>query len=276
MRLEGKVAVVTGGASGIGACTVERFIQEGASVILGDIQSDLGNKVADQLGESALFYKCDVTDDNNVSGLVDYAIDTHGKIDIMMNNAGVVGARGPITEIPREEFEATIQIHLIGTFLGIKYAAEVMKSEQTGSIINLASTAGVNGGLGPHAYAAAKHAIVGLTKNVAAELCRYGIRVNCIAPGSTATPLVAKAHLDDHEALSEVKEHLAELSPIRGRPGQAIDVANAALYLASEESGNTNGHCLVVDGGSTSGSKAGDPPYSTPEPFLREGGKSGL
>ena len=276
MRLEGKVAVVTGGASGIGACTVERFIQEGASVILGDTQSDLGNTVADQLGESALFYKCDVTDDDDVSGLVDYAIETHGKIDIMMNNAGVVGARGPITQIPREEFEATIQIHLIGTFLGIKYAAEVMKSEQTGSIINLASTAGVNGGWGPHAYAAAKHAIVGLTKNVAAELCRYGIRVNCIAPGSTATPLVAKAHLDDHEALSEVKERLAELSPILGRPGQPIDVANAALYLASEESGNTNGHCLVVDGGTTTGSKAGDPPYSTPEPFLREGGKSGI
>ncbi len=276
MRLEGKVAVVTGGASGIGACTVERFMQEGAKVVLGDIQSDLGMKVADQLGESADFFKCDVTDDDDVSGLIDYAIDTHGQIDIMMNNAGIVGARGPITQIPREEFEATIQIHLIGTFLGMKYAAQAMKEHGPGSIINLASTAGVNGGWGPHAYAAAKHAIVGLTKNVAAELCRYGIRVNCIAPGSTATPLVAKAHLDDHEALSEVKDRLAELSPILGRPGQAIDVANAALYLASEESGNTNGHCLVVDGGATTGSKPGDPPYSTPEPFLREGGKSGM
>ncbi|MEC7924733.1 MAG: SDR family oxidoreductase, partial [Actinomycetota bacterium] len=263
-------------ASGIGACTVERFMQEGAKVVLGDIQSDLGMKVADQLGESADFFKCDVTDDDDVSGLIDYAIDTHGQIDIMMNNAGIVGARGPITQIPREEFEATIQIHLIGTFLGMKYAAQAMKGHGTGSIINLASTAGVNGGWGPHAYAAAKHAIVGLTKNVAAELCRYGIRVNCIAPGSTATPLVAKAHLDDHEALSEVKDRLAELSPILGRPGQAIDVANAALYLASEESGNTNGHCLVVDGGATTGSKPGDPPYSTPEPFLREGGKSGM
>ena len=277
MRLDGKVAVITGGASGIGACTAERFIQEGAKVVLGDIQVDLGNKVADQLGDSADFFKCDVTSEDDMSGLIDFANDTHGgKVDIMMNNAGVVGARGPITQIPIEEFEATIQIHLIGTFLGIKHAAQTMKEHGSGSIINLASTAGVNGGWGPHAYAAAKTAIVGLTKNVAAELCRYGIRVNSIAPGSTATPLVAKAHLDDHEAISDVKERLAKLSPILGRPGQAIDVANAALYLASEESGNTNGHCLVVDGGATTGSKPGDPPYSTPEPFLREGGKSGI
>ena len=276
MRLEGKVAVITGGASGIGASTVGRFIEEGASVVLGDIQSKLGTEIANSHGKSALFHKCDVTNDRDMSRLIDFAIDTHGKIDIMMNNAGIVGARGPISKIPLEEFETTIQIHLIGTFLGTKYAAEVMMPVQSGSIINLASTAGVNGGWGPHAYAAAKHGIVGLTKNVAAELCRYGIRVNCIAPGSTVTPLVAKAHLDDHEALSEVTEKLADNSPILGRPGQAIDIANAALYLASEESGNTNGHCLVVDGGATTGSKAGDPPYSTPQPFLREGGKSGM
>ncbi len=276
MRLQGKIAVITGGASGIGASTVGRFIEEGAKVVLGDIQPELGTEIANKHDQSALFQKCDVTNDRDMSRLIDFAIDSYGKIDIMMNNAGIVGARGPISKIPLEEFEATIQIHLIGTFLGIKYAAEVMMPAQSGSIINLASTAGVNGGWGPHAYAAAKHGIVGLTKNVAAELCRYGIRVNCIAPGSTATPLVAKAHLGDHEAISEVTEKLAENSPILGRPGQAVDVANAALYLASEESGNTNGHCLVVDGGATTGSKAGDPPYSSPQPFLREGGKSGI
>jgi NAD(P)-dependent dehydrogenase (short-subunit alcohol dehydrogenase family) len=276
MRLNGKVAVITGGASGIGACTAKRFIEEGAAVVLGDIQMDLGAEVAHDLGPNALFQECDVTDPEHVSGLVDLALQTHGKLDIMMNNAGVVGARGPITAIPLEEFAATIEIHLVGTFLGIKSAANAMKPAGSGSIINLASTAGVNGGWGPHAYAAAKHGIVGLTKNVAAELCRSGIRVNCIAPGSTATPLVAKAHLDDHQAIAEVEKKLADMSPILGRPGQAIDVANAALYLASSESGNTNGHCLVIDGGASTGSKAEDPPYSSPMPYLREGGRSGI
>ena len=187
-----------------------------------------------------------------------------------------MGARGPIATTSLEEFSKTVEIHLIGTFLGLKHAAEAMIPMKSGAIINLASTAGVNGGWGPHAYAAAKHAIVGLTKNVAAELCRHGIRVNCIAPGSTATPLVAKAHLDDHDALDKLEETLASNAPIIGRPGRPTDVANAALYLASEESGNTNGHCLVVDGGATTGSKPDDPPYSTPQEFLREGGKSGI
>jgi NAD(P)-dependent dehydrogenase (short-subunit alcohol dehydrogenase family) len=141
----------------------------------------------------------------------------------------------------------------------------------------MTSTAGVQGGLGPHVYAAAKHGIVGLTKNVAAELCRSGIRVNCIAPGSTVTPMVAKAHLDDHEAIDAVQVKLAENSPIRGRPGMPIDVANAALYLASDESGNTNGHCLVVDGGITTGSTANDPPHSSANlVFMREAGKTGI
>ena len=134
----------------------------------------------------------------------------------------------------------------------------------------------MQGGLGPHVYAAAKHAVVGLTKNVGAELCRSGIRVNCIAPGSTATPMVARAHLDDHEAVDAVSDRLADLSPIKGRPGMPIDVANAALYLASEESGNVNGICLSVDGGLTTGSTAKDPPYSSPLPFMREAGRTGV
>tara|TARA_Y100000748_G_scaffold129739_1_gene108681 strand:+ start:258 stop:1094 length:837 start_codon:yes stop_codon:yes gene_type:complete len=276
MRLEGKIAVITGGASGIGACTVERFISEGASVVFGDIQDDLGSKLSDELGDSTTYQKCDVTSENDIKALLDLTMSLHGRVDIMMNNAGIVGARGPIATTSLEEFSKTVEIHLIGTFLGLKHAAEAMIPMKSGAIINLASTAGVNGGWGPHAYAAAKHAIVGLTKNVAAELCRHGIRVNCIAPGSTATPLVAKAHLDDHDALDKLEETLASNAPIIGRPGRPTDVANAALYLASEESGNTNGHCLVVDGGATTGSKPDDPPYSTPQEFLREGGKSGI
>ena len=125
-------------------------------------------------------------------------------------------------------------------------------------------------------YAAAKHGVVGLTKNVAAELCRSGIRVNCIAPGSTVTPLVAAAYMDDHNGLEQVTEVVRAKSPILNRPGLPIDVANAAVYLASDESGNTNGHCLVVDGGVTTGSTPNDPPHSEPMPFQREAGRSGL
>jgi NAD(P)-dependent dehydrogenase (short-subunit alcohol dehydrogenase family) len=275
-RLEGKVAVITGAASGLGEATARRFVEEGASVVLGDIQEDLGEAVVAQLGDAAVFRRCDVTVEDDVAGLVDAAVETFGRLDVMMNNAGIVGALGPIAMIPAEEFKFTMDVLLTGTFYGMKHAARVMQPQGSGSIINLASSAGVQGGLGPHVYTAAKHGVVGLTKNVAAELCRSGIRVNCLAPGSTATPLVAKAHLDDHEALKEVEAALAEESPIKGRAGMPIDVANAALYLACEESGNTNGHCLSIDGGVVTGSTADDPPFAEPMPLMREAGRTGI
>lgn len=275
-RLQGKVAVITGGASGLGAATARRFIEEGAKVVLGDIQDQLGMETAAQLGVDATYQHCDVTVEAEVAALLDAAVAAHGKVDVMMNNAGVVGARGPVSQTPADEFARTIDIHLNGTFYGMKHAARVMQPNAAGSIISLSSVAGVQGGLGPHAYAAAKHGIVGLTKNVAAELCRYGIRVNCIAPGSTATPMVASARLDDHQAMEDVVAVLASQSPIAGRPGMPEDIANAALYLACEESGNTNGHCLVVDGGLTNGASANPPAYHEPQPFLGEAGKKGL
>tara|TARA_B100000029_G_scaffold93097_1_gene83047 strand:- start:572 stop:1408 length:837 start_codon:yes stop_codon:yes gene_type:complete len=275
-RLNGKVAVVTGAASGIGEAIVKRFAEEGARIVIGDIQPELGEGIIAEIDKDAVYAHCDVTIESDVESLLQTAVQTFGRIDILVNNAGIVGARGPISEIPTEEYYATMDVLLAGTFFGMKHVARIMQPQRTGSIVNLASTAGVQGGLGPHVYAAAKHAVVGLTKNVAAELCRYGIRVNCIAPGSTATPLVAKAHLDDHNALDEVEQRLKRLSPVKDRPGMPIDVANAALYLASEESGNTNGHCLVVDGGLTTGSSAEDPPYSELLPFMRESGKTGI
>lgn len=275
-RLAGKIAVITGGASGLGAATARRFLEEGAKVVLGDIQDELGARVVGELGSDASFIHCDVTVEDDVANLIDSAISMHGAVDVLMNSAGVVGARGPISTTTATDFERTMAIHVNGCFYGMKHAARVMQPRESGSIINLSSVAGVQGGRGPHAYSAAKHAIVGLTQNVAAELCRYRIRVNCIAPGSIATPMVAKAHLDDHEAVDAVISELADLSPIKGRAGMPADVANAALYLACEESGNTNGHCLVIDGGLTTGSSARAPFYSEPQLFLAEGGRTGI
>ncbi len=275
-RLAGRTAVITGAASGIGEATAARFVGEGANVVIGDIQEEAGTALARQLGDTASFMRCDVTSEADIAGLVDHAGDRFGRLDVMMNNAGIVGARGPIAQIPADEYDFTMSILLRGTFLGMKHAARIMQPQGHGSIISLASTAGVQGGLGPHVYAAAKHGVVGLTKNVAAELCRSGIRVNCIAPGSTATPMVAKAHLDDHTAIDAVTARLAESSPIKGRPATAVDVANVALFLASDESGNVNGHCLAVDGGLTTGSSAADPPYAAPLPLMREAGREGI
>lgn len=275
-RLEGKVAAITGAASGIGESTARRFVEEGAKVVIGDIQTAPGQALAAELGNAALFVHCDVTSEDDVAALVDAAVSHFGTLDIMMNNAGIVGARGPIAQLDADQWRATIDILLTGTFFGVKHAARVMQPVGSGTIISLASTAGVQGGLGPHAYAAAKHAVVGLTKNAGAELCRSGIRVNCIAPGSTATPLVAQAHLDDHEALDEVEARLAAMSPLKDRACVPADIANAALYLASEEAGMINGQCLTIDGGVTTGSTTNDPPYSSPMPFMREAGKTGL
>ena len=275
-RLAGKVAAITGSASGFGEAAARLFVAEGATVALGDIQLDRGQEIAAELGDAARFIECDVSREEHVAALVDLAVDSFGQLDVMFNNAGIVGARGPIDQIPDAEWRFTIDVLLHGVFYGMKHAARVMKPRRTGSIVSMASTAGVIGGLGPHAYAAAKHAVVGLTKNVGAELCRFGIRVNCIAPHSMATPMVAMAHLGDPDDIDGVLAELAAKSPIAGRPGLASDVANAALWLASDESGYTNGHCLTTDAGVTTGSKADSAPYSEPMPLMREAGKVGL
>ena len=275
-RLEGRVAAITGASSGIGRAAAGLFAAEGAKVAIGDIQDDAGQALADSLGGGAVYVHCDVTSEDDVAGLVDAAVGEFGQLDVMYNNAGIVGAVGPIDTTPAEEWHASIDILLHGVFYGVKHAARVMKPRTSGSIISMASTAGVMGGLGPHAYAAAKHAVVGLTKNAAAELCRFGIRVNCIAPASMATPMVAYAHTGDHTNMDGALAELTATSPLIGRPGLAADVANAALWLASDESGYTSGHCLATDAGFTTGSRPDAPGFADYAPMIREAGRTGL
>jgi NAD(P)-dependent dehydrogenase (short-subunit alcohol dehydrogenase family) len=275
-RLDGKTAAITGAASGFGAATARRFVAEGCRVVLGDIQEGPAAALARELGSAAVFVRCDVTREDDVAALVDRAVREFGALDVMFNNAGIVGAVGPIATTPAEEWKATLDVLLNGVFYGMKHAARVMKPRMKGSIVSMASTAGIMGGLGPHAYCAAKHAVVGLTKNVSAELCRHGIRVNAIAPAGMATAMVANVMTGDPAAIDTTLQALAANSPLINRAGTADDVANAALWLASDESGYTTGHTLTTDAGTTTGAAPRNPAFDTYRPMLREAGKSGL
>jgi xanthoxin dehydrogenase len=277
-RLKGKVAVITGAASGIGAATAKTYVEQGARVVLGDIQDDAGESLAEALGGSghAIFRHCNVTVEAEVEALVEAAVSEFGQIDIMFNCAGIVGAVGPMSTMPADEWKLTIDIMVHGVFYGMKHASRHMKEAGTGSIISMSSTAGVMGGLGPHAYAAAKHAVVGMTKNLAAEVGSFGVRVNCIAPAGMATPMVADVMTGDHQKLDETIAALAAVSPLKGRAGLAQDVANAALWLASDESGYTSGLTLTVDAGITTGSTPEAPAFAEYQPMIREAGRSGI
>jgi xanthoxin dehydrogenase len=277
-RLEGKVAVITGAASGIGAATAKTFVEHGARVVLGDIQDEAGEGLAAALGgaSQAIFRHCNVTEEAEVQALVEAAVSEFGQIDVIFNCAGIVGAVGPMSTTPAEEWKLTIDIMINGVFYGMKHASRYMKEAGSGSIISMSSTAGVMGGLGPHAYAAAKHAVVGMTKNLAAEMGGFGVRVNCIAPAGMATPMVADVMTGDHKNLEETIATLAAVSPLKGRAGLAQDVANAALWLASDESGYTSGLTLTVDAGTTTGSTAEPPAFAEYAPMVREAGRKGV
>jgi len=276
MRLENKTALITGGASGIGAAATQRFIEEGCRVMICDIQADAGAAFAGTFGDSASFMVCDVTKEDQVAAAMDAAVQQYGKLDIVFHSAGIVGSVGPIATTPSPEWLFTIDVLLNGAFYTLKHAARVMLPNKSGSILSMASTAGVQGGLGPHAYAAAKHAVVGLTKNVATELCHSGIRVNAIAAASVATPMVASVLTGDPSDIEGAIEQLAQASPLVGRAGLAMDVANAALWLASDESGYTTGHTLTTDAGITIGATVGEQNFAEYTPIIREAGKSGL
>jgi NAD(P)-dependent dehydrogenase (short-subunit alcohol dehydrogenase family) len=272
-RLQGKVAVITGAASGIGLGTARRFVEEGASVVIADLQAEAGRAAAAEFGDRARFISTDVTREVDVSAAVDLAIAEFGQLDIMVNNAGIVGAIGPIAKTSVESWDTTIAILLRGVFLGIKHAARVMQPRHSGVILSLSSTAGILGGLGPHAYTAAKHAVVGLTKSAASELAGSGIRVNAVAPAGTVTPMTASAvtgNVDDEEKTAAA---FKATSPL-GIAAFPIDIANALLYLASDEARYVTGQTLAVDAGTTTA--VGNGAFHQQEPtILREAGKRG-
>ncbi|HYC01158.1 MAG TPA: glucose 1-dehydrogenase [Candidatus Limnocylindrales bacterium] len=249
-RLEGKVAVITGGGSGIGRDTVLRFLAEGASVVASDINERTGNETV-ELAASAghagniVFQRTDVSEEDQVAAMIDRAVSEFGRLDCVFNNAGFPGALGKIWEIDAEKWDQTFAVLVKGVFLGTKHAARVMVRDGiAGSIINTGSVAGLSGGCGPIAYTACKAAVINLTRAAAVQLAKRNIRANTVCPGGILTPLV---HRGNEEAMTDV---MAQAQPMKVA-GRGTDIAAACVYLASDEARFVTGIELVVDGGLT-------------------------
>ena len=255
-RLEDKVAVITGGTSGIGERTAEIFVEQGASVVIAGRSSEKGNEIADRLGGHAVFIRTDVTQESDVKNMIKNSVERFGRIDCLFNNAGAPGPIGPIEEITLTDVNAAISLLFGSVFLGMKYVAPVMKRQGSGSIINNASVAGIRVGFGPTIYSAAKAAVIRLTKCVAMELAPFSVRVNSISPGAIATPIFGKAMgldpVDADRSVGAIISYLKERLPMQ-RSGLPDDIAYGALYLASEEGSFVTGHDLVIDTGITAG-----------------------
>jgi NAD(P)-dependent dehydrogenase (short-subunit alcohol dehydrogenase family) len=241
--LDGKIAIVTGGANGIGRGMVERFVAEGARVVIADLDAETAETLAKELGEQVAFKPTDVSDGAQVQEAVDFTVATFEDLHVMVNNAGVAGSPRRFLDDDFRVFEKVIAVDLYGVMVGSRCAARHMADNGGGSIINVASVAGLIPGIGFMPYRAAKAGVVHFTKSIAVELGEHGVRANCLVPGNISTQINAAF---DSSAIA------AKLQPLQ-RLGSTEDVAQAALYLASDRSAQVTGIVLPVDGGASAG-----------------------
>lgn len=258
-RLEGKVAIITGGASGIGEASVRLFVENGAMVVIADVQAEKGAQLAHDVGtHTCVFRHCDVTLESDIEALVAFTISKWGKLDIMYNNAGVLGnaVAEDVRNLDMADFDRVISVNVRGMALGVKYASKAMVDAGTkGVIICTASVSSILGGMAPVAYTVSKHAVLGLVRAASSDLGKYGIRVNCLSPWGVLTPLLVD-HLRqafENPALSveEARASRDSHANLRGHSLSALDIARSALYLASDDSAFVSGLNLIVDGGFT-------------------------
>jgi NAD(P)-dependent dehydrogenase (short-subunit alcohol dehydrogenase family) len=260
-QLRGKVALITGGTSGIGEATVELFVREGAKVMIAARNSDKGNAMVTKLGPSAHFVQTDVSREKEIKGAIDMTVNVFGRLDCIFNNAGGP-ARGAAETFSRQELDDAMGLLLYSVLFGIKYAAPIMRSQGGGAIINNSSVAAVRGHMGSYLYSIAKAGVTRATQMAGIELGQYGITVNCISPGGIATPIffggsaaaTAMAPELADAKLKKLARNLVHATPLR-RSGMPQDVAAAALFLASDAGAYINCHDLVVDGGMVAGGR---------------------
>ncbi|WP_410764713.1 SDR family oxidoreductase [Haloferax sp. DFSO60] len=245
--IEGKVALVTGAASGIGRATALRFAEEGAKVVVSDVMVDDGEQVVHEITEAggdAAFIRADVSKADDVAELVAGTVEQFGGLDFAHNNAGIEGAGAPLTEMSVEDFERVIDINLKGVFLGMKYEIPHLMERGGGAIVNTASVAGMTGGANLAHYYASKHGVIGLTRSAAMEVAGENIRVNAVCPGVIDTPMIERFTHGDEEAT----EGLLAAEPM-GRMGKPEEIASAVVYLCSDDASFVTGHPMVIDGG---------------------------
>jgi len=267
-KLENKVALITGGASGIGLGTVELFLAEGAKVVCADLQDAKGQILEQRFPGRLAYVHCDVTEEADIAAACAKAASEFGGLDVLFNNAGAVGMLGQIGDLTAAGWDATFTMLVRGPALGIRHALPLMLARGGGSIINTASIAGLQAGWGPLAYSSAKAAVIHMSRCAAAELSPQGIRVNAICPGLIATSIFGAAiglpREGADQMVARVAENAASAQPVN-KPGLPEDIARAALYLASDDSAFVTGAHIVVDGGITVGGRhAWDPAAGSP------------
>jgi NAD(P)-dependent dehydrogenase (short-subunit alcohol dehydrogenase family) len=251
-KLDGKVAVITGAASGMGRATAIRFATEGAAVVVADLNSQGGEMVVSEIAAAkgrAVFQRTDVISEDDIKALINRAVTEYGRLDITYNNAGVGGATGRVENIKSEDWDKTFHVLTRAVFLGIKYSIEPMRKVGGGSIISTSSVAGLRGVSGLAAYSAAKAAVISITESAAIDLGHDRIRVNCICPGGIVTPLTVRGNPAGEEAAAK---NMARMQPIP-RAGRPEDIAAMALFLASDDAEWITGTAMIVDGGMNTG-----------------------